>query len=127
MLLSIFSTFYEITTGENSNVPEYQDGIFDLVGIFTLVLSIVMCLVFYVALGRWRQVWYRGIHWVITLILVALFAFGFAFVYSKSVIGSSDGYMFGFSFVNALYASIYYFGFSFLFKKFSIFSKHTPF
>lgn len=126
MLLSIFSTLYELIIGENTDYPEYQAGIFDSVGLITFVIAIVVCLLFYVALGRWKAVWHTTIHWVITILLVAIVGFGFAFSQAKGEIGAYDSYMIRFAAINALYAVIYFIAFSFLFKNFSIFSKRTP-
>ncbi len=127
MLLSIFSTLYELIIGENTDYPEYQAGIFDSVGLITLVVAIVICLLFYVALGRWKAIWYSLVHWAITVVLVAAICFGFAFAHAKDVIGSYDTYLITFSLINALFAVVYFIALSFLFKRFSIFSINTPF
>ena len=126
MLLSIFSLFYELIIGENSDFPEYRDVIFDSVGLITLIIAIVICLLFYVALGRWKEIWYTNLHWVITIVLVAAIGFGFAFTQAKGQLGDVDGYLVRFAIFNGLYASIYFIAFSFFFKNFSIFSKRTP-
>jgi hypothetical protein len=126
MLLTIFSSLYELIIGENADFPEYRAGIFDSVGLITFIIAIVICLLFYVALGRWKAIWYTTIHWVITIILVAAIGFGFAFTQAKGQLGDFDSYLIRFAIFNALYAAIYFIAFSFLFKNFSIFSKRTP-
>lgn len=126
MLLSIFSPIYELIIGENADFPEYRDGIFDSVGLITFIIAISICLIFYVAIGRWKEIWYTLVHWVITVLLVAAIGFGFAFSQAKGQLGAVDSYLIRFAIFNALYAAIYFMAFSFLFKNFSIFSKHTP-
>jgi len=126
MLLTIFSSLYELTIGENADFPEYREGIFDSVGLITFIVAIVVCLLFYVALGRWKLIWYTTVHWLITIILVAAICFSFAFTQAKGQLGDVNSYLVRFAIFNALYASIYFIAFSFLFKNFSIFSKRTP-
>ena len=127
MFLSIFSSLYEIVTGENPDYPEYRESIFNSVGLLTLVISIVICLIFYVILGRWKGVWYSIIHWAITIVICAAIGFGMAFSLSKGELGVTDGYLIRFALFNGVYAAIYFIAFSFFFKNFSIFSKRTPF
>jgi hypothetical protein len=126
MLLSIFSTLYELIIKSNPDSPEYQEGIFDSVGLITLIFSIVVCLIFYIALGRWKAIWYTTAHWVLTVVLVFAFGLGFAIIQAKGQLGMIDSYMIRFAIFNGIYAAIYFIAFSFLFKKFSIFSKRTP-
>ena len=132
MLLSIFSTLYELIIGANSDFPEYRDnGIFNITGLITFVIAVLICLLFYVALGRWKNIWYTGVHWVITILIVAAIGFGFAYSQASGGLGigyGDDGftYLIGFAAINALYAAIYFIAFSFFFKNFSIFSKRTP-
>jgi len=127
MFLSIFSALYELFIGENEDYPEFREGIFDSVGLITFIIAIVICFLFYVALGRWKAIWYTTIHWIITIVLVAGIGFGFAFSQAKGQLGEADSYLIRFAIFNAIYASIYFILFSFLFKNFSIFSKRTPF
>lgn len=126
MLLSIFSNLYELVIGSNADFPEYRQGIFDSVGLFTLVMAIVLCLLFYVALGRWKAIWYTTVHWVITIVIVALIGFAFAYTQSKGQLGSVNSYLIRFAIFNSIFAAIYFIALSFLFKNFSIFSKRTP-
>src|SRR4051812_8144225 len=108
MLLSIFSSFYELICGSNPDFPEYRDSIFNYVGLLTLIVSAVICLIFYVALGRWKPIFYKLTHWIITIILVSLTCFALAYYYSKSIIETSDSYLVSFAGINALYAAIYF-------------------
>jgi len=126
MLLSIFSPLYEFIIGENADFPEYREGIFDSVGFITFLIAVVICLLFYVALGRWKAIWYTLLHWALTIIIVAAIAFGFAFTQSKGQIGTVDSYLVRFAIFNAIYAAVYFIAFSFIFKNFSVFSKRTP-
>lgn len=126
MLLSIFSILYELIIGNNSDYPEYRDGIFDSVGLISLVVALGFCFVFYVVLGQWKAIWYTKTHWLLTVLIVAVFGFGFAYSQAKGITGDYDSYVVRFSFVNGVYSALYFVGFSFLLKNFSIFSKHTP-
>src|SRR5690606_24772760 len=102
MIASIFSFLYELLAGENTEYPEYREGIFDSVGFFTFVFSGIAALVFYVGLGRWKMIWFNITHWVITLIFCALLGFGLSFILSKGEIGLVDGYLIRFSLFNSL-------------------------
>ena len=126
MLLSIFAPLYELIIGKNADFPEYREGIFDSVGLITFIIAIVICMLFYLVLGRWKLVWYTTAQWVITIALVAAIGFGYAFAQAKGQLGDVDSYLVRFAIFNALYAAIYFIAFSFLFKNFSIFSKRTP-
>ena len=127
MLLSIFSPLYECTIGQNNDYPEYRQEIFNSVGILTLIIAVVFCLIFYLALGRWKEIWYNRTHWSITIVILAGMAFGLALMQTKGTLHSAiDSYLIQFSSFNALYAVIYFVVFSFLFKNFSIYSKRTP-
>ena len=124
----MFVSLYELWLGQN-NDPIYADEIFTPVGLITLLVSLLLAAIFYLILGRWRSV-FDGIGpWVITLVVVLIFAFAYAMWYAMDRTGAdeSDGYMTGLGGVNALYAAIYFFVFSILLKRFSIFAKHTPF
>jgi Na+/melibiose symporter-like transporter len=123
----MFSLLYELLGGKNDN-PVYEESIFPAVGLFTIILSVLFAVIFYVLLGRWRPVWDKQKHWLITMILLALIASGLA--YSQARNGTeddADAYMFTFSMINALYAVVYFVILSLLFKRASIFAKRTPF
>lgn len=127
MLLSIFSSLYELAIGENLDLTEYRDSIFSSVGTITFICSLILCLIFYVLLGRWKGIWYNRFHWVITITVSAVIGFGFAYSMASSEIGEVDSYLIRFAIFNALYAAIYFILLSFVFKNFSIHSKRTPF
>lgn len=127
MIASLFSFLYELLAGENAEYPEYREGIFDSVGFFTIVFSLIVALMFYIWLGRWKMIWYNTSHWVLTLIFCALVGFGLSFLLSRNEIGLVDGYLIRFSLFNSLYAALFFFLFSLALKPLSIFSKHTPF
>lgn len=127
MMLSIFSSIYELVCGKNSEGSEYRDSIFDSVGLLSFIIAVVICLLFYVALGRWRGIWYTKVHWAITIFICALIGFGIAYGLANNELKTVDGYLIRFALFNALYSAIYFIAFSFLFKNFSIFSKRTPF
>ncbi|HEY5408524.1 MAG TPA: hypothetical protein VIJ92_15630 [Ginsengibacter sp.] len=127
MLLSIFSTLYETLAGENPNYAEYRESIFTSVGWLTLITVFIISLIFYVGFGRWKPFFHKLSHWIITLIIVAILGFLFAFMLSRSELGITDSYVIRFSFFNAIYAVIYFIIFSLLLKRVSIFAKRTPF
>lgn len=127
MLLSIFSFLYELVVGDNSDYPEYRDQIFDSVGTLTLFMSAVVALLFYVVLGRWKMIWYNNVHWGITIFLCSAVGFGISFFLAREELGLIDNYLIRFALFNGVYAALFFVLASFLFKNFSIFSKHTPF
>lgn len=127
MLLSVFSTLYELVIGENSSYPEYQENIFSPVGIYTIALTLLIAIIFYVVLGRWKPIFHKLLHWVITLLVVAVSSFCLAFFFSRDIIGATDSYTIMFAAINLLYGLIYFCLFSFALKRTSIFAKSTPF
>lgn len=123
----MFSLLYELLGGKNDN-PVYEESIFPSVGLFTLILSVIFALVFYLLLGRWRPVWDKQKHWLITIVLLAFIASGLAYGQAKNgTEDDADAYMFTFSMINALYAVVYFIVLSLFFKRASIFAKRTPF
>ena len=127
MFLSISSSLYESLIGANPLEPAYREGIFPTVGLITPLVALVVALLFYAGLGRWRPVFHRTIHWVATLVLIALFGFFFAYMQTKGETGIVDSYTVRFGLINALYAVIYFFIFTLILRRVSIFAKHTPF
>lgn len=123
----MFKTLYEFLTGTNAD-PVYGTDVYPSVGLFTLLFAFLFALVFYLALGRWKPVWDKLVHWIITLIMLIAVAVFFALTQAKGATGEDyDAFMYKFSLVNALYASIYFIIFSMLLKRASIFAKRTPF
>ena len=125
--MALFTSLYEVFIGENPDYPEYREGIFSSVGLLTFLLGAVAAAIFYVALGRWKPVFEKPVHWVITLVLTALIGFLLAYTQARGTLGATDSYTMRFALFNALYAAVYFFLFSILFKRFSIFARHTPF
>lgn len=124
---TLFTNIYELTCGKNQSVSDYREKIYGSVGLLTLIIAIIIALLFYLALGRLRHIWYTRTHWVITVILAAVTGFGLAYGIAKGIIGSVDGYLVQFALINAALLAVYFILFSFLFKPFSIYSKRTPF
>lgn len=124
----MFTTLYELFLGQN-NDPIYDQEIFTPVGTITLLVTLALAAVFYLGLGRWRPVFHRGVHWVVMLVIVLIFAFAYAVWYALDRTGAAntDSYMTGFGGINALYAGIEFFVFSLLLKRFSIHARRTPF
>ncbi|WP_345954023.1 hypothetical protein [Mucilaginibacter sp. PAMB04168] len=127
MLSSLFSTIYEIVCGSNPDFPAYEEQIFSSVGLLTFLAAVIFCLLFYVALGRWRMIWFNNVHWGGTIVFCAVTGFVLAFLSAKGTLGLVDGYLIRFALFNALYAAVFFIALSFLFKNFSIYSKRTPF
>lgn len=126
LLSSFFTNMYELFVGPNPDYPEYRSGIFSSVGLVTLIVSIVLCGIFYY-LGYIKPIFHKPVHWIITLILAIVTAFLFAYLQTRGTLTVTDSYTFRFAIFNALYAALYFFLCSILFKRFSIFAKHTPF
>ncbi len=123
----MFKFIYELFCGKNAD-PIYATDVYPSVGLFTLIFAFVFALIFYLALGRWKPVWDKFSHWIITLIILLVVAFYFALSQAKGATGEdADAFMYKFSLVNDLLATIYFFIFSILLKKASIFAKRTPF
>lgn len=123
----MFKLMYELLAGKNDD-PVFANDVYPSVGLFTLLLALIFTLIFYLALGRWKPIWDKLIHWIITLIFLVIIAIFFALTQSKGATGEDyNAFMYKFSLVNALIASLYFVIFSLLLKKASIFAKRTPF
>ncbi len=124
----MFTSFYELFLGQN-NDPAFSDRIFTPVGITTFLVSLGGAVVFYGLLGRWKPVFHRVSHWVVSLAGTLLFAYFYAVWYAKDATDApdADSYMTGLGGVNVLLAALLFFGFSLLLKNISIFAKRTPF
>ena len=124
----MFTPIYELFLGQN-NDPIYVDEIFTPVGTVTLLVALGVAALFYVALGRWKPVFHRTLHWAIALVTTLIFAYAYAVWYAKDRTGAddADSYMTGFGGVNLLIAAILFFLFSLALKNASIFAKRTPF
>jgi hypothetical protein len=123
---TLFRLIYESLCGKNQELSDYRSHIYSNVGLLTLIIAIVIALFFYLALGRWRMIWYTRTHWVITLVLAALLGFSLAYSIAKTSIGSVDAYLIQFAFLNAVLLVVYFIALSLVFKNFSIYSKRTP-
>ena len=123
----MFSVLYELLGGKNDN-PAYANTIYSSVGLFTLIIALVFAVVFYLLLGRWRPIWDKQKHWLVTIVALAVIAFSMALSLAKGATGEEvDAYMVTFSLINAVYAVVYFIIMSFLLKRASIFAKRTPF
>lgn len=127
MLLSVFSTLYELISGANPDVPDYNDEVYETVGQQSLVLIFIIIVLFYLVLGRWKPIFHKTGHWILTLVLSAVFGFAIAFLNAKDVIGDVDSYMYRFSVMNAVFSAVIFIVLSLPAKLLSIFAKRTPF
>lgn len=122
----MFRVLYEVI-GKNPD-PAYVSDVYPSLGLFTLLLSVIFALIFYLLLGRWKPIWDKTSHWLITLFVLALLSACFAISSSKSATkGEADSFMYSLALINAVYSAIYFTIFSLLLKKGSIFAKRTPF
>jgi hypothetical protein len=123
----LFTFIFECLCGENQNISDYRDHLFRTVGLLNLIISLAICLIFYLALGRWRNVWHTRFDWSVTLIACALVGFGVAFGLSKKSIGPTDSYLLLFSLMSGFLAIVFFVILSLLLKRFSIHARRTPF
>lgn len=128
MILSVFSSIYQSLVGKNDD-PIYDDKVFPFVGLFTIIIALGFCIIFYLGLGRWKPLFHQLKHWIITLLIVLAVTGLLALQQSKAATQAEaiDAYMVRFSMFNALFAIVFFCIFSLLLKRFSIFAKRTPF
>jgi glucan phosphoethanolaminetransferase (alkaline phosphatase superfamily) len=123
----MFKTLYELLVGQNTN-PAYASDVFPTVGLFTLAFAGIAAILFYLLLGRWRPIWHKTVHWLVTILILAAAAGYIAVsVAKKATEEDADSYMYTFSLINVLYVIVYFIILSLLLKKASIFAKRTPF
>jgi hypothetical protein len=124
----MFQKLYELICGKNVD-PAYATNIYPSVGFFTFIFVVIILIIFYIILGRLVHLWYTRLHWGITILFLAIVAFVYALYQAKgeTQAESYDSFMIKFSIVNATYAAIFFILLSFLFKRFSKYSKRTPF
>lgn len=128
MILSIFTSLYQALIGKNDD-PIYEDEVFFSVGLFTIIIALAVGILFYLGIGRWKAIFCHLKHWIVSLLIVLVVTGLLALQQAKSATQAEvfDAYMVRFAMFNALFAIIWFFLFSLLLKRFSIFSKHTPF
>ncbi|MES2275967.1 MAG: hypothetical protein V4592_08090 [Bacteroidota bacterium] len=124
---TVFTWLYELLCGANDDLPEFRDTIFGSVGLASLLLALLLAALFYLLLGRWRHVWYKLSHWVVTLLVCLVAGFGLAFGIARQTLGIFNGYAMLFAVVNGIVLMSYFILFSLLFKRFSVYAKRTPF
>lgn len=124
---SMFTWLYELCCGANDDLPEFRDTIFGTVGLSTLVLAILFAIIFYIVLGRWRNIWHTRGHWAVTLCLSLVVGSGLAFGVAHQALGLYNGYVMLFSVMNGVLLMIFFILLSLPLKRFSIYAKRTPF
>jgi len=127
MFTGFFNFLYELVCGINSDSSDYADGIFESVGLATFIVAVLLAFLFYIALGRFTNIFNKTTHWLITLVVAGIIGFAIAFSSAKDQIGDVDGYLIRFAIFNFLFAIIFFFLLSLLFKIISIHAKRTPF
>ena len=124
----MFKYLYELICGQNVD-PTYAASVYPSVGLFTLIFAFSFAVIFYLVLGRWKPIWDKLRHWVITIVLLIGLSAFFALTQAKGATAeeSFNSFMYKFSMVNSFYAVVYFILFSLLLKRASIFAKRTPF
>jgi hypothetical protein len=123
----LFILIFEGLCGENQSISDYRGHLYGTVGLLTLLIALAICLTFYLALGRWRNIWHTRVDWVITLVACAFIGFAVAFGLSKHSIGSTDSYLLLFSFMSGFLTILFFVILSLIIKRFSIYARRTPF
>ncbi|NTW33486.1 MAG: hypothetical protein HGB12_12835 [Bacteroidetes bacterium] len=128
MSVAIFEFLYELIIGPVANYPDYRNSIFNTVAVMSIVMVIIVCLIFYVGLGRWQPVFCKLHHWIVTIFIVAGLGFYIAYSVACGTLGNyeNDAKIIPFGFINAIYSILSFIMFSFLLKRISIFCKRTP-
>jgi len=126
--LNIFTSIYESIIGTENTGLDYQDA-FQGVGILTFFISSGMSLLFYLLLGRWKPVWCKMSHWLLTMLFNSILCSGIALLQARSGV---EGFLFGgyvikFALLNALFGDLIFFITSVAVKRWSIFSNPIPF
>lgn len=129
----MFEFLYNYTFPHDySYINEFAADVFPAVGIVSLLVSLAICLLYYVVINRITdkldQVW----HWAVFLLLTAAFGGIFAFLSAQSYlinIQNADVIIIPLLFwvMNALYCLVYFFVFSILLKKASKYATKVPF
>ena len=127
ILLDIFTNLYESIIGIDNSGLDYQNT-FKGVGLITIIIAVGVCLLFYLLLGRWKPVWFKLSHWLITLAINSILCFAIAILQASSGVEgfSLGGYVLKFAFLNAILGDILFFITSLLIKRYSKFSKLIP-
>jgi hypothetical protein len=122
---SVFNFIYETLVGKTSD-PTYREGIFLTIGVATFLINLALALLFYLLLGRWKAVWYKLSHWILTLLLsIGICSLVLSLVTDGEVDVNGEWWMI--LVWNTIIATVWYFIFSMLLKRFSIFPKYIPF
>jgi len=132
-LLNIFADLFKTIIGIEKNYGLDFTEAFKGTGFVICIISLLMAVLFYLVLGRWKPIWNLPKHWYITLFINSLLCILVTFLQSNStnvpdiVLGQIIGYMIKFSCVSFVLGDILFFIFSIAFKKLSRYCKATPF
>ena len=130
---TFFAALYELITGRNGITEALYDyGLYLVVGMVMLLISLVGMIVYYYAVNHLK--FNRWIHWLISVIFVSIINFLVAYFNAGSIIYDLYGEitdfvmeMIGFGFANAIWTFVFCFIFSLCIKWKSRNCSRTPF
>ncbi|KAA9339000.1 hypothetical protein [Adhaeribacter soli] len=129
-MIKFFSGLYEGLLGSPQPPQEtlvYRDVIFPNAGIFMLLCSLIMVVVYYYVLNRALNTgFYRTSHWVIVLVLNAVVVGLMTAFYANREGVEAHSYISWLAMLNAFYSVLAYLIFSLLLKGKSTFAYTTP-
>lgn len=129
----MFDFLYSYTVGNDyTYINEFRESVFTNIGVVTLIVSLVLCLLYYPVINRITDKMDQFVHWVIFLVLAGVFGGVYALVtannYIVGILGDTEPQVPVLLWVmNGVYALLYFFVFSILLKKSSKFATKTPF
>jgi hypothetical protein len=119
---------------------EFEDSIYPLVGLITVVIVIAVPVLYYLVLNRYTAMLHRLKHWLIFLVLstIAIFLISYWMIdsmYQANGFGSygsddsstDNSVMWVFCIKNTFLFIVIFFVFSYFLKRVSIHAKKTPF
>ena len=130
---TFFADFYELfyeQTADNFSMNLYDFNLYSIIGIVTIVVSILSMATFYYFINSSR--FNKLHHWLIFLGLNFLIVFAFTYLHPKDVMYSEGedveaSFFLLFALVNSGIATLYYTVLSFLLKRWSTNCSTTPF
>jgi hypothetical protein len=126
----LFNHLYEFL--HDSQSPVYEDKVYFTVGIWLILTTLLIGVIFYCVVNRLRAKYYkRWPHWGGCLILNMVIGFLVPIIIVHSLgddqIGAFSPDTLLLSLINMLYAAVFFFLASMVLKWFSLSAKYTPF